>query len=377
MGKLKIVTVVGTRPEIIRLSRLIPLLDQFTDHVLVHTGQNYDPNLSEIFFKDLEVREPDHYLGIKGDSLGQVLGNLFPAIESVLTAEAPDAVLILGDTNSSLSAIIAERMGITVYHMEAGNRSFDVNVPEELNRKLVDHVATFNLAYTEFGRRNLLAEGVGPRFAMVSGSPMGEVLEHYRTKIHASRALETLELSPKDFFLASFHREENVDNRENLKAILHALGLLSEQSHLPVVVSVHPRTAKKMESFQLVSPSGVRFLAPLAFTDYCRLQSMARCVISDSGTISEEAAIMNFPAVTIRKSMERPEALEAGVVILSGLTPEGILGAVEIATSSLRPKRVPVGYESLDFSSTVLNQIISTVNVAAYWTGKSKLADHS
>ena len=370
MGKIKVLTVVGTRPELIRLSKLIPLLDELSEHVLVHTGQNYDPNLSDIFFEDLELRKPNYYLGIRGDSLGTVLGNLFPAIEEVLLRESPDAVAILGDTNSSLSAIVAERMGIPVYHMEAGNRSYDVNVPEELNRKLVDHISTFNLCYTEFGRRNLLSEGVHPRFVSVSGSPMFEVLTHFRRKIESSSALTQNSVKAKGYFLASLHREENVDFEENLRSLISALGALSDRWNLPVLASLHPRTAKRLKQFGVEVPAGVKFTAPLNFSDYCKLQMQAKCVLSDSGTISEEAAILGFPAVTLRNSMERPEALEMGSVILSGLSSSEVSSAVDMAIYSAAAKGVPDAYQVPDFSTRVVSQIVSTARLSKRWTGR-------
>jgi UDP-N-acetyl-L-fucosamine synthase len=370
MAKIKVLTVVGTRPELIRLSRLIPLLDEFTDHILVHTGQNFDPNLSDIFFEDLELRSPDYYLGIRGDSLGAVLGNLFPAIENVLMKESPDAVAILGDTNSSLVAIIAERMGIPVYHMEAGNRSFDVNVPEELNRKLVDHISTFNLSYTEFGRRNLLAEGLHPRYVMVTGSPLFEVIGHFRSKIETSSALGAHCITEGGYFVASFHREENVDNEDNLRSILDALGQLGAAWNLPVIASLHPRTANRIDRHRIEVPASVKLVPPLNFTDYCQLQRNAKCVLSDSGTISEEAAILDFPAVTVRNSMERPEALEAGVLVMSGLSPGQVLAAVETAVTSPRSQALPPDYQVPDFSIRVLKQLVSTANVSRLWSGR-------
>lgn len=372
MANIKVVTVVGTRPEIIRLSRLIPVLDEATEHKLVHTGQNFDPNLSDVFFEDLGLREPDYHLGIKSSSLGESLGKLFPAIEKVFIKENPDAVMILGDTNSSLSSIIAERMGIPVYHMEAGNRSFDANVPEELNRKLVDHISSFNLPYTEFARRNLLAEGAHPRSVMMTGSPLPEVLAFFDQKIQDSSVLSRFDLSPGQYFLASFHREENVDRPENLRKILHGLEEISARWSVPVIASLHPRTAMRIKEFKIEIPKSLKMVEPLGFTDYCHLQRASKCVLSDSGTISEESAILGFPAVTVRESMERPEALEAGVIIMAGLEPNHLVDAVELVSSRALPSSMPAEYQMLDFSSRVLSQLLSTVHLVSKWNGSNR-----
>ena len=310
---LKLITVVGTRPEIIRLSCVIPLLDKYTNHILVHTGQNYDYELNQIFFEDLELRQPDYYLNVNTSSLGYVLGETLIKIEEILDREKPDAMLILGDTNASISAIMAKRKHIPIYHMEAGNRSFDNNVPEEINRKMIDHIADFNLVYTEHSRRHLLSEGLPHRRIYVTGSPMFEVLQHYLPKIKQSNILETLNLKPQKYFLISVHREENVDYPENLHKISIVLNTLAEQYHYPVIVSTHPRTRKRLENLDgFKFNSLIQFLKPFSFTDYNFLQMNSACVISDSGTISEESAILKFPAITIRNSMERPEAIDAG-----------------------------------------------------------------
>jgi UDP-N-acetylglucosamine 2-epimerase (non-hydrolysing) len=310
----KVVTIVGTRPEIIRLSRVIARLDDELDHVLVHTGQNWDYALGDIFFDELGLRPPDHRLRVDTSSLGRVLGETLIRSEEVLVAERPDAVLILGDTNSSIAAIIAKRLHIPVFHMEAGNRCFDANVPEETNRRLVDHVADFNLVYTEHARRNLLAEGFEPRRILLTGSPMAEVLAHYRDRIESSGALGQLGLTPREYFLVSAHREENVDSPARLSALLEILQRLSKLWSLPVVVSTHPRTRKRLDAaatagrFGAGSLEHVVFHEPFGFPDYVRLQQEAYCVVSDSGTISEESAILGFPAVTLRESIERPQA---------------------------------------------------------------------
>jgi UDP-N-acetylglucosamine 2-epimerase (non-hydrolysing) len=378
--KLTVVTVVGTRPEIIRLSRLIPLLDQHFKHILVNTGQNKDPMLSDVFFKELEIRTPDIYLDVNTSSLGAVLGDTLTKIEKVFVDHAPDAVVILGDTNSAISAVLAKRMHIPVYHMEAGNRSFDENVPEETNRRLVDHVSDFNLPYTEHARRNLLSEGMQPRRVMVSGSPMKEVLDFYADKIRASTVLKTLELEPQKYFLVSAHRQENVDSTERLQDLLASLQEVHTTWGLPILVSTHPRTRKKLESVKgYKETKGVIFHEPFGFIDYNQLQLNAKCVLSDSGTISEESIILGFPAVTIRDSMERPEALESGGIVMTGLKSENViagiravteLGGLEKADAS---RVLPAGYEVVDFSNRVLRFILSTVKRHHDWAGIRKL----
>lgn len=372
MGKIKVLTVVGTRPELIRLSRLIPLLDEFTNHVLVHTGQNYDPNLSDIFFEDLELRSPDYYLGIRGDSLGAILGNLFPAMEKVLTKEFPDAVAILGDTNSSLAAIIAERMAIPVYHMEAGNRSFDSNVPEEINRKLVDHVSSFNLAYSDHSVRNLLREGLEPRRVAKTGSPIKEIAEHYGKKIESSKILDELGVSPKNYLLASLHRQENVDYPDRRGRALTSLDLLGQHLDLPVVLTTHPRTRARTPDWSHYSR--ILTYEPFGFLDYAKLQSNAFCVISDSGTISEESAVFDFPAVTIRDSIERPEALDTGSIVMSGLDSQHLIDCVKFATT-MNAAHKPHDYEITDFSRRVTSFLLSTVRIHHQWAGIRRIAD--
>ncbi|MEP6666819.1 MAG: UDP-N-acetyl glucosamine 2-epimerase, partial [Nocardioidaceae bacterium] len=292
-------TVVGTRPEIIRLSRVIRRLDDELDHRLVHTGQNWDPLLSDVFFSELGVRRPDHWLDVPVTSLGAVLGGVLSAIEPVILEERPDALLVLGDTNSCISAVMAKRLGVPVFHMEAGNRCFDENVPEETNRRMIDHVSDFNLCYTEHARRNLLAEGLPSRRVFVTGSPMMEVLNAYDDQIEASDALEQLNLEKDGYFLVSMHREENIDDRRNLETLVSAISSLAKRADRRVVVSTHPRLARRLEASPGVEQGSVEFLAPFGYFDYNKLQRNARCVLSDSGTISEEASISGFPAVTI------------------------------------------------------------------------------
>jgi UDP-N-acetylglucosamine 2-epimerase (non-hydrolysing) len=378
--KLTVVTVVGTRPEIIRLSRVIPLLDKHFNHIFVNTGQNKDPMLSKVFFDELEIRTPDIYLDVDTSTLGAVLGDTLAKIEKVFLEHKPDAVLILGDTNSAISAVMAKRMHIPVYHMEAGNRSFDENVPEETNRRLVDHVSDFNLPYTEHARRNLLAEGLPPRRIMVSGSPMREVLDHYMARIQASKILKTLELEPQKYFLVSAHRQENVDSPERLKDLLETLKKVHETWGLPIMVSTHPRTRKQLESVSGYKETrGVVFHEPFGFIDYNKLQLNARCVLSDSGTISEESIILGFPAVTIRDSMERPEALESGGIVMTGLKAANVIAGIRSVTedsdhSKATAAQLPAGYEVTDCSTRVVRFMLSTVSRHHEWAGIRKLS---
>ncbi len=371
MSQLKVMTILGTRPEIIRLSRVIAALDRHVEHVLVHTGQNHDYELNEIFFEDLEVRRPDHFLQVDTSSLGAALGNILIRSEEVLRAERPDAVLVLGDTNSALSAIMARRMKVPVYHMEAGNRSFDPNVPEEVNRRIVDHISDFNLVYTEHARRHLLSEGLPHRRIYLTGSPMREVLDHYRSRVEASQALATLELEPREYFLASLHREENVDNREHLRVLIDALNDLAETWGYPVIVSTHPRTRIRIEEASDLEVHGaIRFLKPFGFHDYNRLQMSAFCVVSDSGTVAEESAILGFPAVTPRNAIERPEALDAGGIIMTGLRADTIHAAVELVTAARdRPRALPMEYEITNTSERVLHLLVGTARVGHLWSG--------
>jgi len=367
LKKLKVVTIVGTRPEIIRLSRLIPKLDEYTDHIFVHTGQNSDPMLNEVFFDDLDLRQPDYFLNVDTSSMGSVMGDTLKKSEGVFLNEKPDAVMILGDTNSAIAAVVAERMHIPVYHMEAGNRSFDNNVPEELNRKMVDHVASFNLPYNDYSMRNLLAEGIHPRFIQKTGSPIREIYEHYKDKIAASTAVEDLGLTPNGYFLVSVHRQENVDLPERLEKVLDCLVAVRDHWNLPVLVSTHPRTRVRLEALNRSGLEGITFHEPFGYLDYNRLQLDAKVVISDSGTISEESAIMGFPAVTIRDSMERPEALAAGSILLTGVEPEQLLTAVEIELRVKGQPEMPAGYEIRDFSTLVLKFLTSSAPLHRNW----------
>ena len=357
---MKVMTVLGTRPEIIRLSRVMALLDQHTDHVLVHTGQNWDYELNQVFFDDLGVRKPDHFLDVDTSSLGTVYGDVMIKSEQVLRSESPDAVLILGDTNSALAAIMAKRLHIPIFHMEAGNRSFDWRVPEEVNRHIVDSISDVNLVYTEHARRNLLNEGLPPNRIYKTGSPLAEVLGHYREQIDASDILDRQEVSAGEYFLVSLHREDNVDNPEVLGTLLHGLAALADEHGIPALVSLHPRTAKRIDEFGLTFSDTVRMNKPFGFFDWNKLQANARCVISDSGTISEEAAILGFAGVTPRRAMERPEAMDAGSVILAGIEPDDIIAAVAYSlTRPLDALQIPEAYEVADCANRVLSLILS------------------
>ena len=367
---MKVMTVVGTRPEIIRLSRVIDRLDRTCDHVLVHTGQNYDHQLNQVFFDDLGLRKPDHLLGVDPSSLGSVLAGTLLGVERVIREEAPDAFLVLGDTNSCVGAVMAKRMRVPVYHMEAGNRCFDENVPEETNRRLVDHVADFNLAYTEHARRNLLAEGLHPRRVIVTGSPMREVLEHFRAQIDDSDVLDRLGLEPRGYFLVSAHREENVDATPRLRSLLASLRRVHERWELPVIVSTHPRTRKRLEEIGHEATSAIRFLEPFGFHDYNHLQLRSACVLSDSGTIAEESAILGFPAVTLRDSIERPEALDTGSILMSGLEPADVEMTVSAAMASWNERQsMPQGYEIADTSLRAVHFMMSTYGRHHQWAG--------
>jgi UDP-N-acetylglucosamine 2-epimerase (non-hydrolysing) len=376
MKKLTVVTIVGTRPEIIRLSRLIPKLDSTFNHVFVHTGQNYDPKLNDVFFKDLELRKPDYYLDVDPSSLGSVMGDTLKKVEPIFLKHKPDAVCILGDTNSAVAALLAKRMHIPVYHMEAGNRSFDENVPEESNRRMVDHVSDFNLPYNSYSYENLRNEGIHPRRLLKTGSPMREIFNAYLPKIQASSVLDTLKLEKGKYFLVSAHRQENVDNPKRLSDLLQTLKAVHEKWKLPVLVSTHPRTRKQLESVPgFGSIEGVIFHEPFGFIDYNKLQLNALAVISDSGTISEEATILGFPAITIRDSMERPEALEVAGVVMTGLSEANVIaGLVEVISNQKSSQSVlPEGYEVENFSERVVRFILSTASRHHSWAGIRKL----
>lgn len=377
MTRLKVMTILGTRPEIIRLARVISRLDKTTHHVLTHTGQNWDYELNEVFFEDLGVRKPDYFLGVGGGSLGETLGGILTESERVLSKERPDAVLVLGDTNSAISAIMARRLKIPIYHMEAGNRSFDRNVPEETNRRLVDHIVDFNLVYTEHARRHLLSEGLQHRRINLTGSPMREVLEQYRPQIEASNVVSRLGLKKRGYLIASLHREENVDNKQRLASLVAALNALGDFYEMPVILSTHPRTRKRLENFGLTFNERVQDMKPFGFHDYNNLQMNAYCAISDSGTIAEEASILGFPAVTPRDAIERPEAIDEGSIIMTGLNLDAILAGVERIVaqyeyrlgSGQEPVPVPADYSISNTSERVVNLILGTALLSNQWDG--------
>ena len=372
---LKVISIVGTRPEIIRLAAVIKLLEEHVDHKMVHTGQNYDYELNQIFFDDLGLRKPDYYLNVDTSSLGHVLGETLIRVEEVFLQEKPDAILILGDTNAAIAGIMAKRMKIPIYHMEAGNRSFDLNVPEEINRRIIDHIADFNLVYTENSRRHLLSEGLPHRHVYVTGSPMYEVLMQNMEKIKASTILQTLGLEKNRYFIVSCHREENVDFPTNLRKIVTFLNAIAEKYDMPVIVSTHPRTRKRLEALEdiTVDPR-IQFLKPFGFFDYNALQFNAKCAISDSGTISEESSMLNFPAVTIRQALERPEAMDAGTIILTGLDPETVLDSIALVLAEFEANggaydHICPEYQVTNTSWRVLKLILGTAKLANRWRG--------
>jgi UDP-N-acetylglucosamine 2-epimerase len=361
---IKVMTIVGTRPEIIKLSRVIHELDKHLDHVLVHTGQNYDYELNEIFFHDLDLRKPNYFLAAAGSGAAETIGNVIAKADAVLAEVRPDAVLLLGDTNSCLAAISAKRRKIPIFHMEAGNRCFDQRVPEEINRKIVDHVSDINLTYTEHARRYLLAEGLRPEMVIKTGSPMKEVLDYHRGQIEASDVRKRLKLEKGGYFLVSAHREENIDVEENFNDFLASLNALASAYDKAVMVSTHPRTRKRLEAHGVADVDRrIQFLKPLGFFDYVCLQMNAACVISDSGTITEESSILGFPAVTIRQAHERPEGMDEGTLILCGLKPERVLEAICVVmtqnTMDRSQFRMVHDYDTGNVSSKVLRIILS------------------
>lgn len=342
---MKIMTVLGTRPELIRLSCVIPRLDRLSDHVLVHTGQNFDPKLSDLFFQELIIRQPDYYLGVKGETIGEQIGKILWECERVIQRERPDKLLILGDTNSSLAAIIAKRMGIPVFHMEAGNRCFDDRVPEEVNRRIIDHSSDILMPYTERSRQNLLQEGIPIERIYVTGNPINEVIQNYDSRIRESTILDRLDLEPHGYFLVTMHRSENVDVEERLRGLAQALDLLQRRYDLPVIVSTHPHTKMRLEAFGIDAKNdNIRFLPPFGFFDFVTLERNALCTVSDSGTVQEECCIFKSANVTIRDVTERPETLECGSNILSGANPEAVLRCVQTVLEGVIDWTVPSEY---------------------------------
>ena len=359
---MKVMTVLGTRPEIIRLSLIIKKLDKYCEHTLVHTGQNYDDSLNKIFFDDLQLRQPDYYLGIKGETFGEQIGKILIESEKIIRKIKPDKILILGDTNSGLVSMIAKRMGIPVYHMEAGNRCFDDRVPEEVNRRIIDHSSSILLSYTHNSKENLLREGIEINRIYVTGNPVNEVINAYSENIMESNIHERLNIKPEKYFLVTMHREENVDIKEILSNILTALDKIEKQYKMPVICSLHPRTKNRMERFGLtLDNKNIHFLTPLGFFDFIALEQKAYCVITDSGTVQEECCIFKVPNITIRDVTERPETLEAGSNIIIGIDPESILNCVEIVLSETTDWKIPMEYQVNNVSSTVV-KIITGVN---------------
>ncbi len=336
MKKMKVVTIVGTRPEIIRLSQIIEKLDDHCEHILAHTGQNYDYELNQIFFEDMGIRAPDVFLECAGGSAAETIAQVISKSDQLFEEHEPEALLILGDTNSALSAISAKRRKIPIFHMEAGNRCFDLRVPEEINRKIVDHISDINMPYSSIARDYLLREGLRPEFVIKTGSPMDEVLAHYKTKIAESKILEKLKLETGKFYVVSVHREENVDSPSNISKYVNVLNTLAEKYGLPIIVSTHPRTKKKIDSLNLDFNPLVRLLKPLGFSDYIKLQSESKAVLSDSGTITEESSILNFPAINIREAHERPEGFEEASVMFTGMEIDRILQALAILETQPR-----------------------------------------
>jgi UDP-N-acetyl-L-fucosamine synthase len=363
MKKLRVMTVVGTRPEVIRLSRVIAALDRSLDHVLVHTGQNYDYELNGVFFDDLEIRKPDHFLEAAAATAAETIGQVIARADALMRQVRPDALLILGDTNSCLSAISAKRLRVPVFHMEAGNRCFDDRVPEEINRRIVDHVSDINLPYSALSREYLLREGLPPDRIIKTGSPMREVLMHYKPKIDRSSALKTLQLKPREYFLVSAHREETVDDARQLKRLVDVLNIIATTHKYRVIVSTHPRTRKRLDESSLETDKLIEFVKPLGFTDYVRLQLDSAAVLSDSGTVTEESSILNLPALNIREAHERPEGMEEGAVILTGLDASLVLQALDVAMQQSRGDerdlRLVADYTADNVSEKIVRIILS------------------
>ncbi len=376
---MKVLTIVGTRPEIIRLSEVIKACDRYFNHILVHTGQNWDYTLNQVFFEDLGLRAPDHYLDSVGKDLGETMGNIIARSYDVLQREKPDALLILGDTNSALSAISAKRLKIPIFHMEAGNRCFDQNVPEEINRKIVDHISDINLPYTEHSRRYLLSEGFRKEHIFVTGSPMREVLEQNRDACEQSDVLDRLGLSKDQYILVSAHREENIDIENNFMSLMGAINAIAERFGMPVIYSTHPRSLKFIEQRKFTFHPLVRNLKPFGFHDYIKLQTNAWCVLSDSGTLSEESAMLGFPAVLLRTSTERPEVLDKGTMVIGGIEEQDILQAIELAVAMKENHEsvaIPADYEDANVSVKVVKIVQSYTKIVNKFIWQKADAGH-
>ena len=363
---LKVMTIVGTRPELIKMCRVIAEFDKHLDHILVHTGQNYDYELNQVFFEDLELRKPDHFLGVDGSGPAQNIAQIISKSDEVMRKEKPDAVMLYGDTNSCLSVLSAKRLKIPVFHMEAGNRCFDQRVPEELNRKVLDHLSDINMVLTEHARRYLLAEGVKPETIIKTGSHMDEVLKYYKDKYEASDVLNKLSLKKNEYFLVSAHREENIDSKDNLDDLIDTLESLALEYAFPIIVSTHPRTQKKLDELGYKCNDSIQFLKPFGFMDYMKLQLDAFCIISDSGTITEEASLLGLPAITIRNAHERPEGMDEGTLIMSGLKKERVLEAINVVIKQNSEKYFVIpaipDYKSEIVSKKILRIVLSYVD---------------
>jgi len=365
-NKLKIMTIFGTRPEIIRLSRVFAKLDEYVNHIMVHTGQSYDYEMNQIFFDELKVRKPDYFLEVKSETLGGQIANIILKSEEVLKKEMPDAVLILGDTNSALAGIVVKRMKIPLFHMEAGNRAFDENLPEEINRKIIDHISDVNLPYSENARLYLIREGIDPGAIFVTGTPMTEVLNYYGDFIDKSEILSELKLTKGKYFVASIHREQNVDGKESFMKLVETLNAVAETYKLPIIMTTHPRTRKKIEEYKMKVSELINFHKPLGYFEYNKLQKNAFCVMSDSGSIQEESSVLGFPAIQLRESSERPEAFDEGIVILSGLDKDIVLQAIEIVTKqSAKGEKfnIPRNYQDTNVSGKVLRLIVGLAKI--------------
>ncbi len=372
MDKLKVMVVVGTRPEIIRLSEVIKAIDKYFNLVLVHTGQNYDYTLNDVFFKEFGLKKTDYYLDTPGKNLGETVGNIISRTYDVIEKEKPDALLVLGDTNSCLAAYSAKRLKVPIFHMEAGNRCFDFNVPEEINRRVVDHISDINLAYTENARRYLINEGIKNDFLYVTGSPMNEVLSKNMDSINNSNILEKYNLKEREYFVVSAHREENIDIDKNFEQLIDSLNTVAEVYKKPIIFSTHPRTANKIKEKNIVFNPLIKSVKPLGFFDYVALQKNAYCVLSDSGTIPEESSILNFPGISMRNSTERPEALDAGSIVLGGINKRDILNSIELAVNSYseNKKNQVFNYKDINVSEKVVKIIQSYYNIVNQRTWK-------